>query len=65
MENFNIMQANWKGGHKEKTVYKWELSKKEGRRQFADLREGFVKKEGNALYVDYQLSPGCFLPCIL
>ena len=60
------MLAHWKGGHKEKTVYKQELPKKGGgRRQFADLREGFGKKEGNALYVDYQLLPGCFLPCII
>ena len=36
-----------------KTIYRRELPKKGGLGQFADLREGFSKKEGNTLYVDY------------
>ena len=36
-----------------KTIYRVELRKTGALGQFADLREGAWKKEGNALYVDY------------
>ena len=58
-ENFIVMWAHWKihflgkgGGVTKKTMYRGNCLKR-GLRQFADLREGGLAKESNALYVDY------------
>ena len=50
MDNFNIMQVHWNGGHK-KTIYRGELPKKGGRLgQFADLSEGAWQKRGQCTF---------------